>query len=140
MEEQQMQRQPRYFMAHFGEKYAREHPVDGGCYPVPSGFEAPQVISKGDRILLCCWGGHKGLFGGSAWGIGEVIHREQQGEDTAIYYDAEPWDKPIMRADIEACLSDEEKGKFKMGPIRKAFWLREVRPASFQCIVRGNKG
>ena len=133
--EQKAQHELKYFIAHFGEKYAREHPVDGGCYPVPSWNEASQVISKGDLMLLCCWGGHKGLFGGDVWGIGEVTNKKQQMKRTVICYDSKPLPEAVVRATIDACLTEGERRNFKMGPARGWAFLSEIQPTSFRCIV-----
>jgi hypothetical protein len=135
MEDERSPHQPRYFLAHFGQKYAQKHPVNGGCYPVPSWNKASHVISQGDLLLLCCWGGHKSLFGGAAWGIGEVTHKKQHVKDTAIYYEPKPLLKAVERATIDACLTQKARGNFKMGPVRGWAFLSQIESSSFQCIV-----
>lgn len=131
--EEKAQYEPRCFLAHFGKKHASVYPVDGGCYPVPSWNEASQVVSKGDLLLLCCWSGHKGLFSGDAWGIGEVTDRKICGDGTYIYYKHKSLPKPVKRVAIESCLTEREKCRFKMGPVRGWAFLSEITGASFRC-------
>jgi hypothetical protein len=119
MMEKRMQRELKYFIAHFGEKGAAKYPVHDGCYPVPSWLLAAQIISEGDLILLSCWSGHRGLYGGAAWGIGKVTRKAPCKGGTAIYYEPKPSSKPVARAKILACLPNNLKGKFIMGPVRK---------------------
>lgn len=131
-----MQRELKYFMAHFGEKNAAKHPVHGGCYPVPSWLPAARIISEGDLILLICWGGHKGLHG-DVWGVGEVRRKAASGAGTAIYYELKPFSStPVPRHKVLGCLPNNLRGRFIIGPVRKLFWLLEIPPASFQCIVK----
>ena len=131
-----MQRELKYFIAHFGKKGEAKYPVDGGCYPVPSWLPAARIISEGDLMLLICWSGHKGLYGGAVWGVGEVRRKTPSGADTAIYYEPKPFSTPVPRDKVLGCLPNNLNGKFIMGPVRKPFWLLEIPSASFQCMVK----
>ncbi len=142
MEEQQTQRETKYFIANFGKEHADKNPVDGGRYPVYSWFGDTKMISKGDIVLLSCWGGHKCLYGGDAWGVGEVTGKEDSEEKFIISY---KWKQlvPSIKGDtIYDCLTDDKKGsekrRFKGARLRPN-WLIKIKPSSFRCAVRGTK-
>jgi len=124
---------PRYFLAVFGEKYANKHPVDGECYPVPRPY-CPAAISENDKIVLFCLLDYP-RYGWTVPGIGEVTQREDSGDDVYVHYRYKPIDPPIGRNALMDCLDDEETKQLKY-PRLKCYWLREIKQASFNCIVR----
>ncbi|MGA8848735.1 MAG: hypothetical protein WB564_02785 [Dehalococcoidia bacterium] len=132
-EEHQTQREVKYFIANFGQAHA-ENPVDGGYYPVYSWFGDTKMISKGDVMLLCCWGGHKGLWKGDAWGLGKVTGKEEREENLFISYRYRQFVPPIKGDDVYDCLTDAEKRKFR-GARLTANWLFNITPVSFLCAV-----
>ena len=95
----------KYFIANFGTEHADKHPVNGGRYPIPSCYDAPKIICKGDIMLLCCWGGYEGCWG-DAVGLGQVTHKQENEKETIVYYNYEPWVQPVKRDAINACLTE----------------------------------
>ena len=122
----------RYFIASFGKKYADEHPVDGGCYPVPPSY-CPAGISKGDWILLYCTGTYP-RHNKETPGLGEVTHKEEREGHVFVYYKYKPLVPPKKRVAINDCLTEEEKRKFRR-PDWKPNWLFEIKPTPFWCAV-----
>ncbi len=134
--EEKTKREPRYFVANFGEKFACKHPVDGGCYPVPAYYSDAMTISEGDIMLLCCWAGHKGLYKGDAWGLGKVTDKKERNGEYDIYYKWKQLVSPIEHTTIFECLKAENKAeRFKMGAASKPNWLFKIQPTSFLLIL-----
>ena len=127
---------PRYFLAVFGEKYAKTHPVHGGCYPVPRSF-CPPGISEGDKIVLFCLRDYP-VHGWTAPGIGKVIRIQHSASSIDVHYEYRPMEPPIGRSAIMDCLNNNERKQLKY-PRLKPHWLREIEKASFNCIVRGRR-
>jgi hypothetical protein len=130
------QRECKYFIANFGEKFAVNHPVDGGCYPVPACYQDAKVISEGDIMLLCCWAGHKDLYKGDCWGLGKVTSKEERQGTYDVFYKWKQLISPIGHDTICGCLEAENLAKrFRMGAASAPNWLFKIEPDSFLCIL-----
>jgi len=131
-----MIRKLKYFIANFGEKDSSTHPVDGGCYPVPTKYSDTKMISEGDVMLLCCWAGHKNLYKGDAWGLGKVTDKKERGGGYYIYYEWMQFIPAISNDTIYNYLKAEKKeGRFITGAAYEPNWLFNIKSSSFLCIL-----
>ena len=143
MEEQQIQREPKYFIAVFGKMHAKEHPIYGGLYPINSSYGDAKEIAEGDIMLVYCTKFYEDIAGNmydkESPGIGKVNGVEKHEEQVYVHYDYESFDTPIERAVIMDCLAPDEKNYF-INPGLKHCWLRKIKRSSFQCILQGRVG
>ena len=125
----------RYFIAVFGKKHAKEHPVDGGCYPIPRSF-CPPGISKGDLILLFCLKDYP-KYSWKAPFLGKVTQVKEREGDVYVHYEYKSLILPKDRGSILGCLEEGEKKQLRY-PRLKCYWLSEIKPTSFWCSVEGS--
>jgi hypothetical protein len=131
MTERHADREPRYFIAVFGEKYASKDPVNGGCYPVSRRF-CPSTISEGDKMLLFCLKDYPG-HSWEAPGIGEVTRMAVHGGNINVYYKYGLTIPPIKRRAIWNCLTPSERKQLQY-PRLPTYHLREISHSSAKCI------
>ncbi len=137
-EEQALTHKLRYFIAVFGEKHAKEYPIHGGCYPIDSTYGDASKVTTGDIMLVYCTASYKDeagyMYDKESPGIARVTHVSESGGRVSISYNYESFDTSIERVDIMACLTQDEKWNFRW-VVNRDYWLREIGPASFQCIM-----
>lgn len=126
-EEHQIRKQPYYFMAIFGGKYADEAPIEDGHYALskkfwPSEYVPYVRVEKGDIVLLYCTK--------SYWqcpeempGIGVVYCVEEGSEKNTMRYRYLPLTSPIDKSTISGKLSPTDLDKFMNlhSPFRRFF-------------------
>ena len=129
-----MRAQPKYFVTTFGEPYAHKHPVNGACYPHRPGWVRRLGVEEGDVMLLYCAAKYPG-HDREAPGIGIVLRTEIGQAEDIIYYRYLPFEQPLKREAIVACLDEAEKRKFTV-PHYIANWVIEVKnPASLRKVL-----
>lgn len=134
-----MRSKTRYFIAVFGKKYAKEHPIHGGSYPINPNYGDANRVSNGSVMLVYCTefyedeAGH--IYNKESPGIAQATYVGKCKERICIRYDYEPFGTPIERVDIMSCLLQDEKNNF-INPGNKNNLLREISPASFQRILK----
>lgn len=120
-----------YFIAVFGEKYAKDSPVDGGKYPL-SDADCPKDISVGDTLLLYCTATYPGYYK-EAVGVGKVTNIQSTNGQTEVYYSYSALSQEVSRDAIINCLSSSEQRRFKSIRFSRN-WLFEISKSSFNCI------
>lgn len=132
MGKQDIHRNPKYFIAVFGEKYADKYPVDGGHYPLGRLSNKYSYVEKGDVMLLYCTGSYLG-HDMEAPAIAIVVDTQTSEEGYTLQYRYLPLDQPVPRYSINESLEEEEKNYF-VNP--GANFIFEITNTSFRKLLK----